>query len=65
MVQLPKYTPHDFRRTLIKMASDHCKTAEEFKAWGMNLGHDNMAVTMGSYLPVTQQRKKEMIKGMT
>ena len=64
MVQLPQYTPHDFRRTLIKLASDRCKTVEEFKAWSINIGHDNIAVTMGSYLPVTQQRKEELIQGM-
>ncbi|MGB3244432.1 MAG: hypothetical protein WBB25_07855 [Sulfitobacter sp.] len=32
MVQLPQYTPHDFRMTLIKMANDKCDTVEEFKA---------------------------------
>lgn len=64
MVQLPQYTPHAFRTTLIKMASDTCETVEEFKAWGMNLGHANMAVTMGSYLPVPKHRKEELIKRM-
>ena len=64
MVQLPQYTPHDFRTTLIKMASDWCSTVEEFKAWGMNLGHEKMAVTMGSYLPISNQRKEDLIKGL-
>ena len=64
MVQLPQYTPHAFRTTLIKLANDRCKTVEEFKAWGMNIGHDNMATTMGSYLPVPKQRKEELIKNM-
>lgn len=64
MVQLPQYTPHAFRTTLIKMANDRCKTVEEFKAWSMNLGHDNIATTMGSYLPIPKQRKEELIKNM-
>ncbi|GAA6206742.1 hypothetical protein NBRC116601_00350 [Cognatishimia sp. WU-CL00825] len=64
MVQLPHYTPHAFRTTLIKMANDRCATVEEFKAWGMNIGHENMAVTMGSYLPIPNQRKEELIKNM-
>jgi integrase/recombinase XerC len=64
MVQLPQYTPHDFRTTLIKMANDRCSTVEEFKAWGMNIGHENMAVTMGSYLPIPKYRKEELIKGI-
>lgn len=64
MVQLPQYTPHAFRTTLIKMANDRCNTVEEFKAWGMNMGHENMAVTMGSYLPIPKQRKEDLIKRM-
>ncbi|MDG1182662.1 MAG: site-specific integrase [Tateyamaria sp.] len=64
MVQLPQYTPHAFRTTLIKMANDRCATVEEFKAWGMNIGHENMAVTMGSYLPIPNQRKEDLIKKM-
>ena len=65
MVQLPQYTPHAFRTTLIKMANDRCETVEQFKAWGMNIGHENMAVTMGSYLTIPKCRKEELIKGMT
>lgn len=64
MVQLPQYTPYAFRTTLIKMANDRCKTIEEFKAWGMNIGHENMAVTMGSYLPIPRDRKEDLIKGL-
>jgi integrase len=64
MVQLPQYTPHAFRTTLIKMANDRCTTVEEFKAWGMNIGHENMAVTMGSYLPIPKQRKEDLIKNL-
>ena len=63
-VQLPQFTPHTFRTMLIKMANDRCTTVEEFKAWGMNIGHENMAVTMGSYLPIPKQRKEDLIKAM-
>jgi len=62
MVQLPQYTPHAFRTTLIKMANDRCTTAEEFKERGMNIRHENMAVTMGPYLPLPAQRKEDLIK---
>lgn len=64
MVQLPQYPPHAFRTTLIKMANDRCTTVEEFKAWGMNIGHENMSVTMGSYLPIPKHRKEELIRGL-
>lgn len=62
MVQLPQYTPHTFRATLIKMANDRCETMEEVKAWGMNIGHENLATTIGSYLPIPKHRKEDLIK---
>ena len=64
MVQMPQYTPHAFRTTMIKIANDRCETVEEFKAWGMNMGHEHMAVTMGSYLPIPKHYKEELIKGL-
>lgn len=64
LVQLPQYTPHAFRTTLIKMANDRCTTVEQFKAWGMNLGHENMATTMGSYLPIPKHYKEDLIRDM-
>ncbi|PSL13003.1 hypothetical protein CLV88_1365 [Shimia abyssi] len=30
----------------------------------MNIGHENMAVTMGSSLPIPKQRKEDLIKNM-
>ena len=64
-VQLPQYTPHSFRKTLTHLGSDLCKTPEQFKAWSMNMGHENVATTMNSYLPVTAERQMELIKAMT
>lgn len=64
MVQLPEYTPHAFRTTLIKMASDRRLSMEEFKAWSLNIGHKTIAVSVELYLPVSRQRKQELIKAM-
>lgn len=64
-VQMPSYTPHSFRKTLTHFANTKCTTVEEFKAWSMNLGHENVATTINSYLPVTSHRQMELIRGMS
>jgi integrase len=63
-VQLPEYTPHSFRTTLVMLGNERCKTMEQAKAWSMNMAHDDLKVTMGSYLPVNGQRRDEVIKAM-
>lgn len=63
-VQMPQYTPHAFRTTLAQIGNQKCKTMEEAKAWSLNLAHDDLKVTMGSYLPVNNQRKDELIKAL-
>lgn len=64
-VQMPPYTPHSLRKTLVKFGDEKCKTMEEWKAWSMNLGHENMATTFNSYLPVTVERQMELIRKMS
>lgn len=64
-VQLPEYTPHAFRKTLTKHGDQVCTTMEQRKAWSMNLGHDNLATTINSYLPVTVDRQMELIQGLS
>lgn len=61
---MPQYTPHAFRKTLTHLGNDLCQTPEAFKAWSMNLGHDNVATTINSYLPVTTERQMELIREM-
>lgn len=63
-VQMPEYTPHAFRKTLTHLGSELCQGPEAFKAWSMNLGHENVATTINSYLPVTTERQMEMIRSM-
>lgn len=57
-----KYTPDTFRKTLIILGNEVNKTPEEFKAWSLNLGHENVATTINSYLPVTTERQMELIR---
>jgi integrase len=47
-VQMPEYTPHAFRKTLTHLGNELCNGPEQFKAWSMNLGHDNVATTIKS-----------------
>ncbi|MEP2470620.1 MAG: hypothetical protein ABJH45_03555 [Paracoccaceae bacterium] len=64
-VQMPQYTPHALRKTLVKFGDVKCTTMEEWKAWSMNLGHESMATTFNSYLPVTTERQMELIRKMS
>ena len=64
-VGLPTFSPHSFRRTLVSIANVHCKTPEEFKAWSLNLGHDDISTTLYAYCPVSTGRQRELIKRMT
>lgn len=61
---LPPFGPHSFRKTLGVHANDFCKTPEQFKAWSMNLGHENIATTLSAYCPVSPTRQAELIRSM-
>lgn len=63
-VQMPQYTPHAFRKTLTHLGNKLCQNPESFKAWSMNLGHENVATTINSYLPVTTERQMDLIRNM-
>lgn len=64
-VQMHPYTPHSFRKTLGILMSDLELTLEQQKAWSQNMGHENFITTMSSYLPVSEQRQAELIRGLT
>lgn len=61
---LPAFGPHSFRKTLGLLANDHCQTPEQFKAWSLNMGHENIATTLSAYCPVSPQRQGQLIRGM-
>ena len=63
-VQLPEFTPHSFRKTLAIYGDNLCQTREQFKAWSMNLGHEHMATTIDSYIPVSREGQGELMRGM-
>lgn len=61
---LPEYTPHSFRKTLALYGDSICPDRESFKAWSMNLGHENLATTISAYMPVSAQRQRELIRAL-
>ena len=61
---LPAFGPHSFRKTLGILANDHCLTPERFKAWSLNLGHENIATTLSAYCPVSSERQGALIRAM-
>lgn len=61
---LPYFNPHSFRDTLAQLGERKCDTAESFKAWSQNLGHEGVLTTFTSYGRVSPQRQAELIRGM-
>ena len=61
---LPYFNPHSFRNTLVQLGERLCTTAEEFKAWSQNLGHDRVMTTLTSYGTVAPHRQADLIRGL-
>ena len=60
---LPPFTPHAFRKTLVKWADTFYPTREAFKAFSQNIGHSNVVTTISAYCPVSLERQAELIRG--
>lgn len=61
---LPGFNPHSFRKTLVRLGQERCKTPEDFKIWSQNLGHEEVLTTFQSYGKVEPRRQAEVIKGL-
>lgn len=61
---LPYFNPHSFRKTLVQLGQEVCKTPEQFKAWSQNLGHEKVLTTFLSYGEVACQRQGEIIRDL-
>ena len=59
---LPYFNPHSFRNTLVRLGLERCKSAEEFKAWSQNLGHEKPLTTFMNYGRVETERQGEIIR---
>jgi integrase len=59
---LPYFHPHSIRKTLVKLGLEVCNSAEVFKAWSQNLGHEQVLTTLMSYGTVATDRQAEIIR---
>jgi integrase len=63
-VQMHPYGAHSVRKTLGQELSDKNLPLATQKAWSQNMGHENFATTVSSYLPVSDQQQGALIKGL-
>jgi integrase/recombinase XerD len=61
---LPYFNPHSFRKTLVALAQTRCLSAEQYKAWSQNLGHEAVMTTLTSYGAVQASRQAEIIRDL-
>jgi signal transduction histidine kinase len=61
---LPYFHPHSLRKTLTQLGGQVCQTAEEYKAWSQNLGHEQVLTTFMSYGSVATDRQGAIIRGL-
>jgi len=59
---LPYYNPHSFRNTLVHLGLTVCRTAEHFKAWSQNLGHEGVLTTFLSYGELSTRKQGEILE---
>lgn len=59
---MPNFNPHSFRNTLAVLGETLCQSAEEFKAWSQNLGHEGVLTTFYSYGEVQESRQADIFK---
>lgn len=59
---LPAFTPHAFRKTLVKWADTCYTTRESFKAFSLNIGHSSVVTSISAYCPISTERQGELIK---
>lgn len=58
---LPPFPPHRVRDTMAELASEHCRTPEDYKAWSQNMGHEDVLTTFRSYGSVPPGRQIELM----
>ena len=53
--------PHSIRHCLASLQEDYCRTAEERKAWSMNLSHSSTVTTENHYRKMTPQQARQVM----
>lgn len=59
---VPYFSPHRVRNTVVEYAYLKCRTPEELKAFSQNLGHESVATTLSSYGQIPLFRQRELIR---
>lgn len=59
---LPYFSPHSFRHTLVRLGEQRCRNPEEFKSWSQNLGHEHVLTTFTSYGVVPPERQAQLME---
>ena len=59
---LPSFTPHSFRKTLVRLGLELGMGEAGLKAWSQNLGHDGVLTTLKSYGELPSHRQQELIR---
>lgn len=62
-VSLPYHSPHTFRRMIVHEMYQRGLSVQEFKAWSMNLGHENPQTTLTSYGQLSEYDCERIIRG--
>ena len=58
------FQPPQHPKDAARMGEQVCKSAEAFKAWSQNVGHDQVLTTFMSYGVVPTERQGEIIRGL-
>lgn len=61
---LPYANPHSFRHSLARLGERLCRSAEEWKAWSQNFGHESEATTFVGYGHVPTHRQAEIMRAL-
>lgn len=61
---LPYFSPHRFRDTLVHFGQEICKTPEDFKAWSQSLGHSSPLTTFVSYGNIDPHRQGKVLNNL-
>lgn len=55
-------TPHAAKHCIGNLGMEICRTPEEMKAWSMNMGHEDLAVTLRYYQGLPEERVVEIFE---
>lgn len=61
---LPYFHPHSLRRTLMRLGYDLNLSQREMTAWSMNMGHEHVQTSLGSYGRLGDYEKADVMRGI-